>query len=411
MVDWSCMKRPLPKSLNVLVVVLAVSVTFSSGFLIGKQQGIRSVVPAGEGRVLGVGEVPYGLGDDIKFSLFWDVWDMIKDEYVDQPVSEKDLFYGAMMGLVWALGDQHSVFFDPEMAAEFAEDLSGTFEGIGAEIEVKDYQLQIVAPLPNSPAERAGILAGDKILAIDGVDTTGMTTDEAVKRIRGEKDTVVVLTISRDGLAAAEDVSITRDTIAIDSVTYVLRPDGLAVVTISFFNGDTSRLFADAARRALTDGASGIILDLRNDPGGYLAAAIDVAGAWVGQRTVVIEKVRDQSLPILGRSQAMLAGVPTVVLVNGGSASASEIVAGALQDHGLATIVGEQTFGKGSVQDYRDLSDGSAIKLTIARWFTPLDRSIDESGITPDIVVTMTEADYLADLDPQMERAIDLLSD
>ncbi|MEK9130810.1 MAG: S41 family peptidase [Patescibacteria group bacterium] len=403
------MNRPVSKPLITLVTALIVAVTFSAGFLIGKQEGIRSVVPAGEGKVIGVGEIPASLNKDVKFSLFWDVWDLIKDEYVDQPVSEKELFYGAMKGLVWSLGDQHSTFFDPVTAAAFAEELSGSFEGIGAEIEVKDDQLQIVAPLPESPAERAGLMAGDAILAIDGLDTAGMASDEAVKHIRGPKDTDVTLTIRR-GEDEARDVVITRDTIEIDSVTYQLRDDGIAVITISFFNGDTSRLFTDAARQALTDGASGIILDLRNDPGGYLTAAIDVASAWVGTDTVVIEKIRDQEEKTIGRGPALLNGLATVVLVNGGSASASEIVAGALQDHDQATIVGEQTFGKGSVQDYRDLPDGSAVKLTVARWYTPANRSIDQQGITPDLLVEMTAEDYQAERDPQMDKAVEILN-
>ena len=403
------MNRPVSKPLLALVTVLIVASSFSTGFLVGKQQGIRSVVPIGEGEVIGVGEVPVGLSDDVRFSLFWDVWDLIKDEYVDQPVSEKDLFYGAMKGLVWSLGDQHSVFFDPETAKAFADELSGTFEGIGAEISVKDDQLQVVAPLSGSPAEQAGLLSGDKILAIDGTDTAGMVVDEAVKLIRGQKGTSVTLTITRDGREDAKDYVITRDTITVDSVTYKLRDDGLAVVTISFFNEDTSRLFKDAAQRAMAAGAKGIILDLRNDPGGYLTAAIEVATAWVGQDVVVIEKVKDQEQKINGRGVATFVDIPTVVLINGGSASASEIVSGALQDHGLATLVGEQSFGKGSVQDYRDLPDGSAVKLTIARWYTPLDRSIDKQGITPDVVVTMSEEDYQAERDPQMDKAVELL--
>ncbi len=402
--------RPVSKPLIVLTSALIIAGSFSAGFAIGRQEGVRSVVPPGEGQVLGTGEIPPGLEDDVNFSLFWDVWDLIKDEYVDQPVSEKDLFYGAMKGMVWALGDQHSVFFDPETAKEFADELSGTFEGIGAEIEVKDDQLQIVAPLSGSPAEMAGLKSGDHILAIDGLDTTGMVVDEAVKHIRGEKGTDVTLTISRDGWTEAQEYVITRDTITVESVTYAMRDDGIAVITISFFNGDTSKLFTEAAQQALSGGAKGIVLDLRNDPGGYLTAAIDVASAWVGRTTVVTEKALDQSQASVGTGPAVLDGIPTVVLVNGGSASASEIVAGALQDDNKATIVGEQTFGKGSVQDYRDLPDGSAVKLTIARWFTPLDRSIDKQGITPDVVVELTEEQVKADQDPQMDKAVELLS-
>ncbi len=390
--------RQVSKSFVGIIAVLLVVVSFSSGFLIGKQTGVRSVVPAGEGKVIGTQETPAGLSKDVKFSLFWDVWNLIKDEYIDQPVSDKELFYGAMKGLVWSLGDQHSMYFDPEMAQEFQEELSGSFEGIGAEIEVKDNQLQIVAPLPGSPAENAGLQALDKILMIDGTDTAGLSVEEAVKLIRGKKGTIVTLNIFREGWEEPKDYPITRDEITINSVTYEMRDDGIAVITISFFNEDTSRLFADASQKALAAGAKGIILDLRNDPGGYLTAAIEVASYWVGRDVVLIEKVNDESQKTIGTGPAMLAGVPTVVLVNGGSASASEIVAGALQDHGVATIVGEQTFGKGSVQDYRELPDGSSVKLTVARWYTPNDRSIDHEGITPDQLIELSEEQLKAGL-------------
>lgn len=404
------MKRPVPKSFVGLIAALLIAFSFSAGFLVGQEQGVRSVVPVGEGKVLGVGEVPPGLDKDVNFSLFWNVWNLVKDEYVDQPISEKDLLYGSLKGMVAALGDQHSLFFDPEMAKEFASQLSGSFDGIGAEIEVKDSQLVIIAPLPGTPAEKAGLLTGDRILAIDGVETAGMPVDEAVKRIRGQKHTTVTLTISRDGWTQAKDYPIVRDTIVVESVKYTLRDDKIAVITIASFGEDTSRLFKIASDQAIKDGAKGIVLDLRGDPGGYLNAAIDVSSAWVGESTVVIEKIKDQEQKNIGTSLATLTGMPTVVLVNGGSASASEIVSGALQDHKDATIVGEQSFGKGSVQDYRDLPDGSAVKLTIARWYTPNDRSIDKLGITPDVIVPMTQADVDAGKDPQMDKAIEILT-
>ncbi len=402
----STFQRPF----KILIILLLVIGTFSIGFELGKGVGVRSVVPEGEGKVLGQGEIPAGLGEDVNFSLFWDVWDFIKDDYVDQPVSEKDLFYGAMQGLVFGLGDPHSVFFTPEDAAEFQQDLSGEFSGIGAEIGLKDDQLQIVAPLPGTPAQRAGLQAGDGIYAIDGVDTAGMAVDEAVSRIRGEKGTPVVLTISHNGVDTLEEVTIIRDTITVESVKLTIREDGIAVIDIYFFNEDTTALFDAAVQKILTSDVSGLVVDLRNDPGGYLTSAIDVASAWAGRDVITYESQKDQKRPLIGTGEALLAGLPTVVLVNGGSASASEIVAGALQDFDLATIVGEQTFGKGSVQDYRDLPDGSAIKITIAKWLTPKGRSIDQLGITPDVIVEFTEEQFVAGIDPQMDKAIEVLN-
>lgn len=404
------MIRRFPPAVQLLVLLVFTSAAFAVGYDIGFERGATSVVPQGEGRVLGQGEIPSGLSEDVDFDLFWDVWDFVKSRYVDQPVSEKDLFYGSMAGLVSGIDDAYSVFFDPEANEAFQSELEGSFEGIGAEIGIKDGQLQIIAPLPSSPAERAGLQAGDRIYYIDGVETFEMTVEEAVRMIRGEGGTTVTLSIAHNGAESLEDIVITRETITIDSVQFTMRDDGIAVINIYFFNGDTTELFNNAVQTIATSDVKGVILDLRNDPGGYLNAAIDVASAWVDNDVVVSEHVQDEVTPFLTTQIALLEGLPTVVLVNGGSASASEIVAGALQDYDLATIVGEQTFGKGSVQDYREFPDGSAVKLTIAKWFTPNGRSIDKEGITPDELIEFTREQYEAGIDPQLDRAIELLT-
>ena len=394
----------------ILFSLVILASVFSFGFTIGKQNGVRSVVPIGEGSVLGIGETPAKFSADVKFGLFWDVWDLIKDEYVDQPVSEKTMFYGALKGLVASLGDPHTNFFDPAEAEAFRSDLSGSFDGIGAEIGFKDDLLQIIAPLPESPAEGAGLMTGDVIVTIDGVDTFGMAIEEAVSHIRGTKGTQVVLKIWREGFEETKDFSITRDTIKVDSVRYSVSEDGIAVINIYFFNGDTSANFEKAVQSILTSDVKGIILDLRGNPGGYLTSAVDVASAWIGNDVIAFEQVKDQQEALYGTQEARLFDLPTIVLVNGGSASGSEIVAGALQDTGLATLVGEQTFGKGSVQDYRDLPDGSSVKITVAKWLTPNKRSINLEGITPDVVVEYTRENAEAKEDPQMNKAIELLN-
>ncbi len=397
-------------SAQILILAVFTTASFAIGYDVGWEKGTASVVPDGEGQVLGEGEIPYGLSEDVNFALFWDVWDLIKEKYVDQPVSEKDLFYGSLRGLLSGLNDPYSTFFDPVDNEAFQAELEGSFDGIGAEIGIKDGQLQVVAPLSGSPAERAGILSGDKIYYIDGVETYEMTVEKAVQMIRGEGGTTVTLSIAHDGAESLEDIVITRETITIDSVKFVLRDDGIAVINIFFFNGDTTELFNDAVQQIAVSDVKGIILDLRNDPGGYLNASIDVASAWIDNDVVVSEHVQDEVTPFLTTQIALLEGIPTVVLVNGGSASASEIVAGALQDYDLATVIGEQTFGKGSVQDYREFADGSAIKLTIAKWFTPLGRSIDEEGITPDEIIEFTREQYEAGLDPQFDRAVEIIN-
>lgn len=404
------MIRRFPPAVIILVLAVFTTTAFAIGYEVGFQKGVASIVPPGEGQVLGQGETPPGLSEDVDFGIFWDVWDLIKETYVDQPVSEKDLFYGSLRGLLSGLHDPYTLFFDPADNEAFQAELEGSFDGIGAEIGIKDGQLQIIAPLPDSPAAQAGIKAGDKIYFIDGVDTSQMTSDDAVSRIRGEKGTTVTLSITRDGIEGLTDVTITRDTITIDSVKYTLRDDGLAVINIYFFNGETTQLFADAVQQIAMHDVKGIVLDLRNDPGGYLTAAIDVGSAWVDNDVIVSEHTQGEETPYQSTQIALLEGIPTVVLVNGGSASASEIVAGALQDYGLATLVGEQTYGKGSVQDYRELRDGSAVKITIAKWFTPLGRSIDKDGITPDEVVEFTKEQYEAGIDPQLNRAVEILN-
>ncbi len=405
------MIKRFPRSVVILTFVVFVLVAFNFGFIFGRQQGLRSVVPEGEGRVTGQGEIPAHLSKNIDFNLFWDVWDLIKDQYYEQPVSETSLFYGAMDGLLEGLDDPYSTFFDPEEAAEFAEELSGSFEGIGAEIAIKDDQLQIVAPLPGTPAEQAGAKPGDKIYLIDGEETTDMTLEEAVSRIRGPKGTSVTLSISRDGLEELEDIVIVRDEINIDSVEWELRDDGIAVVNMYFFNEDTAVLFEEAIQDILTHDVSGVILDLRSNPGGLLSMAIDVSSAWLGNQTVVIEQIKDERQTISGHGLARLSGLPTVVLINEGSASGSEIVAGALQDFDAAILVGMTTFGKGSVQDFKGLKDGSAVKITVAKWLTPNGRSINELGINPDIEIEYPIEDFYAGHDPQFTKAIEVLQD
>jgi carboxyl-terminal processing protease len=267
----------------------------------------------------------------------------------------------------------------------------------------------VVAPLPGTPAEEAGLKTGDWILAIDGIETVGMATEEAVSLIRGEKDTQVVLTIGRGQGAEILDVPVIRDMIVVDSVKWEVREDHLMLIKISTFNEDTIGLLQEAANEALTAGVKGIIVDVRGNPGGMLVSAIDVASLWLGSQTVVIEKAQTDTQPYTGFLSPRLAGIPTVVLVNGGSASASEIVSGALQDYGAAVVVGTQTFGKGSVQDYQELPDGSAVKMTIAQWYTPNGRSINETGITPDVIVEYTLEQYQAGEDPQMDKAVEIL--
>ncbi|MFA6988441.1 MAG: S41 family peptidase [Candidatus Gastranaerophilaceae bacterium] len=314
------------------------------------------------------------------------------------------MFYGAVRGMVASLGDPYTVFMDPKISEEFSNDLAGTFEGIGAEIGIKDDVLTIIAPLADMPAEKAGLLAGDKVLEIDTVSTAGIAIDEAINKIRGPKDTEVKLLIAREG------VVVKRDKIVIKSVT-TEKKDDIFIVRISSFNDDTEKLFNEAVVKIIEANPKGIILDLRNNPGGYLDTAIEVSSEWIEEGLVVIEKYSEEKkIEHLARGRARLSGFPTVVLVNQGSASASEIVAGALQDYKFAQIVGKKTFGKGSVQTLTNLEDGSSIKITVAKWLTPLGRSINDEGIEPNEDVEFKIEDYEAGKDPQLDKALEILS-
>lgn len=355
----------------------------------------------------------------VDFNQFWTIWDKVKEKYVDQPVTDSKLFYGALGGIVQGLDDPYSVFLPPKEADQFTKDLAGEFEGIGAEIGIKNNQLVVVAPLPESPAERAGLKAGDQILTIDGKDTAGLTLEEAVGNIRGKGGTTVALKINRPGQNRILDVKIVRSKITIPSVIWSVKEHNIAYLRITYFNQDTSRAFDKVVNQIVAKAPKGLILDLRSNPGGFLDSAIHVSSEWIREGVIVRERFsQGRSTDHATDGSHRFAGLPTVVLVDGGSASGSEIVAGALQDYGVATIVGTKTFGKGSVQDFEQLGDGSALKITIAKWFTPKDRAIDHTGITPDVVleepkepngVTPSSTPDKEPIDPGIEKAIEIL--
>ncbi|PIT94762.1 S41 family peptidase [Candidatus Falkowbacteria bacterium CG10_big_fil_rev_8_21_14_0_10_39_9] len=349
---------------------------------------------------------------NIDYNLYWKVWNTIKEEYVNKDqLSDQDLFYGGLKGMVAATGDPYTVFMTPKENKQFEDDMAGTFEGIGAEIGLRDEIITIISPLNDMPAAKAGLKAGDQVFAINGTSTANMTVDEAVRQIRGPKDTKVTLTIFRTGEKNTKDYTITRGVIVVKSVKTEMRADGLYVISVSAFNNDTWGLFQNAVDDVVAKKPKGIILDLRNNPGGYLDTAVDMSSEWVKEGPVVIEKFSDtKQNKYLSTGSARLKDIPTVVLINKGSASASEIVAGALQDTKQATIVGEKSFGKGSVQSLVNLDDGSSIKITIAKWLTPKGISINDQGITPDQEVIIKATDATKEVDPQMQRSLDILN-
>lgn len=389
-----------------LILVLAVS--FSFGYLLAVHN-----FNSAEGSLFTHLNANGEHAEEFNSDLYWQTWNTIKNEHVDRnAIDEKDMFYGSLKGMTESLDDPYTTFLDPQDVKEFMDDLSGSFEGIGAEVGIRDDMVTIIAPLSGMPADKAGLRSGDKIYSIDGVSTVNMSLNEAVRKIRGDKDTEVLLTIIREGEDKPFDVSVTRGTIVIESVSFEKKDSGVYLIEISNFHEDTISLFNEAVLEILNNDPEGIVLDLRNNPGGYLDTAIDVASEWIVEGPVLIEEMSDgKRKEYFAQGLARLKGIETVVLVNQGSASGSEIVAGALRDYKLATVVGEQTFGKGSVQNLKPLLDGSSLKVTVATWYTPQGDYINEKGVEPDVELEMTLEDYEEERDPQMDKALEIILD
>lgn len=376
---------------------IALLATFCLGALVGGKLVLESP-NHGLGKVI---NVTLGQPADADFGLYWDVYNKIESRYPGK-VDQKELLYGAIRGTVDSLGDPYSLFLAPEERNRFFEEIKGEFSGIGAEITQQGDQYVVVSPVAGSPAEAAGLKPQDIVLSVDGKAASDFGFNELINAIRGPKGTIVELKVKRGD--EEKTFQVTRDTITVSSVDYTQRDDGLAYIRITQFGDDTVQRMTDAAKQVKDAKARGVVLDLRNNPGGYLDGAIDVASLFVKDGTIVKEqdKVGEEKsyVPTL---ESVLGDVPLVVLVNDGSASAAEIVAGAIQDHNRGKLVGVKTFGKGSVQEVEDLADGSALRLTVAAWLTPNGRAINKQGIEPDIQVNDDES---TPADEQLDRAV-----
>ena len=402
----------MPRSARLLsvvaLVVLLMTGSFSAGFAVANHpapvQGTPVATPT---------EDPTRADFEQRLSVFSQAVKLVEDEFYDkQALQNPEVVYGAIRGLIEPLGDPYTSFVNPREAEIQGEDLSGKFDGIGAEIEVKDNRLLIVAPQQGTPAERAGLRPGDHITRIDGKPTDGLSATDAVALIRGPRGTAVVLTIAREGVAAPFDVCVVRDEIKLKYVAWEMLPDGLAYLRLTSF-GEVTTDFVNALREIRKQQARGLILDLRSNPGGYLEVAIDVASQFLDRGIVLKQQERSgepQKYPV--KPGGLTTDTPMVVLVNHGSASASEIVAGALQDYRRATLIGETTFGKGSVQKVHTLSDKSSLRVTTAHWLTPNGREINQKGLEPDIVVPTPETPPKdRSEDTQLQRAIEFLKE
>lgn len=350
--------------------------------------------------------------NSVDFSIFWETWKSIEDKYVGrEKLDRQKMVYEAVKGLVKSTDDPYSTFFTPDESKMLEEDISGSFSGIGAEIGFKKEILTVIAPLKNSPAEKSGILAGDKILKIDDRFTQDMALEEAVSLIRGEKGTTVTLGIFREGFTEAKEFKITRDVIKVPTIDWEMK-DGIAHIKLHNFIGDVEREFRQTAVQVAKSKPKGIILDLRNNPGGFLDAAIDIAGYFVPKGEVVaIEDFGngDGKNEFRSKGYKYFENMPLVVLVNNGSASASEIFAGAVKGREKVKIIGETTFGKGSVQEVIPMSNGTSLKVSVARWLTPSGQSIQDSGIEPDVKVEIKPEEAEKNKDPQLDKAMEII--
>jgi carboxyl-terminal processing protease len=388
---------------KVLILILLVVVFLGGagfGFYVGKSQ--CEICPP----------------EEINFSLFWEAYHLLQEKFVDKDKFDiQKMIYGAISGMVKSLEDPYTIFLNPEETKSFMEEVKGKFEGIGIEIDIRKGQLQVISPLEGTPAQRAGLRAGDKIMKINDTLTADLTLDEAVSRIKGPKGTEVTLTIYREEWGETKEIKIVRDVIEIPSLKWEIKTtsegESIAYIKLYMFSENASLDFAQAAIEILNSPAKKIILDLRNNPGGYLEISQDIAGWFLKRGDIVaIEDFGEgkEKKEYNAQGNGRFLSYPTAILINAGSASASEILAGALRDNRDILLIGEKSFGKGSVQELQNLrEEGTSLKITVARWLTPKGELIANVGLEPDIKVEMTEKDYEEGKDPQLDKAIEII--
>ncbi|MFH0936956.1 MAG: S41 family peptidase [Candidatus Daviesbacteria bacterium] len=360
-----------------------------------------------------INQQPSNKNTSIDFKLFWDTWDLVASKYIDKSaIDPQKLYYGAIQGMVAAIGDPYTVFLPPQAQKSTKEQLGGSFEGVGIQLGYnKDKRLVVIAPLKDTPAEKAGVKSGDIILEVNKKETSNLSLPEAVSLIRGPKGSTVILALYRENETKPREITLTRDTIVVKSVEFqskkTFSDKPIAYIRVAQFGEKTKQEWDQAVRDSLSIAPQGVIVDVRNNPGGFLESAVYLASEFLDEGIVVIQEdyqghKQEQGVVRVGK----MLKLPVIILINKGSASASEILAGALQDHKRATVVGEQSFGKGTIQSAEDLPQGTGIHITTAKWLTPNEKWIHNVGITPDIKVEVKEASE----DAQLEKALQVLN-
>ncbi|MRS02297.1 S41 family peptidase [bacterium] len=399
---------------NILLVFIAIVLlagTFSGGVLVGW------ILPSQTSLESATTSTPSAADNqkaalDLLFAPFWETWQYVHEQYIDQPVDDTKLMQGAIQGMLESLGDKHTGYMDPDTYNQVTAPLDGSYEGIGASVDTSGDLLTIISAMPGSPAEEAGLKPGDAVLKVNGMDVTQSDPNIVLKSVKGPAGTDVTLTILRVDIPDPFDVTITRQKIELKSVTSKMEEGNIAYVRISTFGETTTAELKTALSDLLKQNPKGLILDLRYNSGGYLTTAIEVISQFIPSGVVMYEQEQNgEETSYSAEPGGLATKIPLVVLVNEGSASASEITAGAIQDFERGTIVGVTTYGKGSVQNWIPLDNNQgAVRITVARWLTPKHRQISEVGLTPDIIVELTQEDYDAEIDTQLNKAIEILS-
>jgi len=404
------------KKVNFITLIIAL-ITFIIGWQLGNNDFKVKVSDFRPEVSFSNNQVPEE--ESVDFKLFWQVWNMVSQEYVDKDaVNSQKMFYGAISGMVAALGDPYTVFLPPTEQKSTQEEIGGSFEGVGIQLGYdKDKRLAVIAPVKDTPADKAGVMAGDLIIKIADKDATGLSLPEAVNLIRGPKGTTISLEIYQEGATQTKTIELKRDTIVVKSVEFeektTPKNKKVAVIKLSRFGERTFTEWSQAVSSTLASGADAVILDMRNNPGGLLDGAVFIGSEFIKSGDIVLqENARGERTGYKVNREGKLLNLPLIVMVNKGSASASEIVAGAIQDLKRGKLLGDTSFGKGTIQESQELPEKTGIHITTAKWLTPLGRWIHQKGLEPDIKVVLTEEQIKQQIDDetkdfQMEKALE----